>query len=90
MEEITFEDILAHYELKLKETSDGLQNARANIKKAHSMIDSSWTGQSANVCSLKLQEISADILKSENEISEAMTKLSAIGQLLAEGNITTF
>ncbi len=85
MEEITFTDILTHYELKLQETSEGLQDVKNTIKKALAIIESGWKGQAADACRIKLEEINSEINKSASELSEAMAKLSAIGELLADG-----
>lgn len=88
MEEITFEDILTHYELKLKESSENLQSVSQSIKKSISVIDSGWKGSAADTCRIKLEDIVLDIGKIQGNISDAMTKLSVIGELLADSETT--
>ncbi len=89
MEEITFEDILTHYSLKLKETSDEVETIKNLLKKAEGSIDSGWTGSAADACGLKLESVNGDLAKTLTEISEALIKLSAISESFAEENITT-
>ncbi len=89
MEEITFEDILTHYSLKLKETSDEVETIKNLLKKAEGSIDSGWTGSAADACRLKLESVNGDLAKTLTEISEALIKISAIGESFAEENITT-
>lgn len=89
MEEITFVDMLTHYELKLKESSENLQNASQSIKKSISIIDSGWTGDAADACRLKLEDVTLDIGKIQGNISDAMNELSAVGNLLTDSEPTT-
>ena len=89
MEEITFEDILTHYQLKLRETSDEVETIRNLIKKAEATIETGWSGTAADACKLKLETVNGDLAKTLTEISEALIKLSAIGESFAEENITT-
>lgn len=89
MEEITFEDILIHYSLKLKETSDEVEAIKNLLKKAEGSIDAGWTGSAADACRLKLESVNGDLAKTLTEISEALIKLSAISESFAEENITT-
>ncbi len=88
MDEITFVDVLSHYQLKLKEVSDEVETIKKNLKKAEGCIDSGWTGASADACRLKLEYVSSELTKSLTELSEALVKLSAIGEVLAEEDIT--
>lgn len=87
MEEITFLDVLTHYRMKLKETSDAIENINAQIKKAEGHLDMGWTGQAADACRLKLDTVHTELTKTLSELSEALVKLSAIGDLLAEDDI---
>ncbi len=89
MEEITFEDVLTHYSLKLKEVSDEVETMKNLLKKAESSIDTGWTGSAADACRLKIESVNGDLAKTLAEISEALTKLLAISDSFAEENITT-
>ena len=84
MDEITFEDILSHYQLKIQEANDGIQSVKNALKKANASIEAGWKGPSAEACTLKLEDVRAAIAKAESELSETMIKLSAIGDLAAE------
>ncbi|MBO5869594.1 MAG: hypothetical protein J6Q89_02475 [Clostridia bacterium] len=88
MDEITFEDVLTHYRLKLKEVSDEVEILKNQIKKAEGHIDAGWSGATANACRLKLEVVNGELVKTLAEITEALIKLSAIGELLAEDDPT--
>lgn len=85
MDEITFEDILNHYEVKLRESSEEIQNIKNTLKRCISLSESSWKGLAADSFRLKLENINSELNKSYGELSLALTKLSDIGNLLAEG-----
>lgn len=84
MEEITFVDVLTHYQMKLKEASDEVETIRNQLKKAQSHVDSGWGGDAADACRLQLESVDGELTKTLSELSEALVKLSAIGELLAE------
>ena len=84
MEEITFVDILTHYEIKLKEISDEIETIKNQIRKTEGTIEASWRGMAAEACQLKLQTINKEISKSLSEISEALVNLSVIKEIVAE------
>ena len=88
MEEITFVDVLTHYQMKLKEASDEVETIKNQVKKAESHIDSGWIGAAADACRLKLESVNGELTKTLTEISEALIKLSAIGEFLAEEETT--
>ena len=88
MEEITFEDILTHYSLKLKETCDEVESIKNLLKKAESTIDTGWSGSAADACRLKLESVNDELAKTLTRISEALIKLSVISESFAEGKIT--
>ena len=83
MESITFEDVLIHYQTRLKETSDEIETIKSEIKKAESYIDSGWQGDASDVCRLKLETVNGELSKALSDISEALVKLSAINEELA-------
>ena len=85
MDEITFTDMLFHYEGKLKESSEEIQNIKNQINKLNAVIDSSWSGKAASACREKLDYVINELAKTESEISDALVKLSAVGELLADG-----
>jgi len=84
VEEITFVDVLTHYQMKLREASNDVESIKNQIKKAEGHIDMGWSGEAADACRLKLDSINGELSKTLNEISEALNKLSAIGETLAE------
>lgn len=88
MDEITFVDVLTHYQMKLKEASDEVETIKNQVKKAESHIDTGWVGSAADACRLKLESVNGELTKTLTEISEALIKLSAIGESLAEDEIT--
>ena len=85
MEEITFVDMMFHYEEKLKESSEGIQSIKNQINKLNAVIDSSWSGKAASACRDKLDFVIEELAKTESEISEALVKLSAVGEILVDG-----
>lgn len=88
MEQITFEDMLTHYLLKLNECSDGLISISESLKKSTLIIESGWKGQAAVSCRIRLEEMIDEIKKSQDEVENAIKSLSLI-DLTAESNDTT-
>lgn len=84
MDEITFVDMLFHYEGKLKESVEEIQSIKSQVNRIRIMIDSSWSGKAASVSGEKLHFILNELTKTEGALSEALLRLSAIGELLAE------
>ena len=84
MNEITFEDVLTHYQLKLKEVYDEVETLKTQIKSAQAIIDSGWKGMAADACRQKLEIVNGGLAKTQAELSEALVKLFAIGEQLAE------
>ncbi len=82
MDEITFEDMLVHYEGKLQEAADELQNLRHSLKDVLAILESSWSGRAADACRRKLEEVGSHTAKSANALSDAQLQLSKIGELL--------
>lgn len=87
MDEITFEDMLFHYEGKLREAAEEIQNLRNQLKRITAEFDGVWKGQAAETCRVKLETIDNELNKSNNELSEALIKLSAVGELLADESL---
>lgn len=84
MEEITFMDVLTHYQIKLREASDDVENIRKQLKKAQNCVEMGWSGPSAEACLLKLEYINSEMNKTLAEMSEALTRLSAVEELLLD------
>ena len=84
VEEITFADVLTHYQLKLTAAADEVETIKLQIKKAEGCIEMGWTGAAADACRRKLEDITGELGKTLNELSEALVKLSAIGENLDE------
>lgn len=81
MEQITFMDVLTHYQMKLKEVQDELERIRHQLKRAEQEADAAWEGPAAETCLLKLATLHEDLGKALSEISETMVRLTAIGEL---------
>ena len=84
MDEITFEEILFHYERKLRAAADEIQSLRNQLNRTVSALDSVWTGLAASSCQNKLETIDRELNKASGELSEAFTKLFAAKELLAK------
>lgn len=84
MEEITFTDILTHYQIKLREAIDEIEAIRSNMKNAEESIETGWSGEAAEACRLKLDEIDGEAAKALDNLSVALVKLSSIGEILIE------
>ena len=88
MDEITFVDVLTHYQIKLKEASEEVETIKNQVKKAESHIDDGWIGTAAEACRLKLESVNGELAKTLTEISEVLVKLSAIAEVLTEDETT--
>lgn len=84
MDELTFTDVLTHYQIKLAETSEELEAIKTLIKKSENCILSGWEGASAEACKLKLEVIYNDLIKTLADISEAKNSLTAIGDIFEQ------
>lgn len=78
MTEITFEDILTHYYLKLKQTLDETESIRLYAKNTAEIADPVWKGNAANAFQEKMRLLDKEIDNSGSEISEAMKAIAAI------------
>lgn len=82
MNEITFEDILFHYQGKLHGAAEEIETIRNQLKRILSDLDTVWSGEAANSFRLKLETVDAELRGTNNELSEAAIKLSAIEDIL--------
>ena len=94
MEEITFGDVLLHYSQKLKEVYEDVEDTRKMLTDSKAIVEAGWKGQAADNCTIKLEEISLDYSKVSQELSDIITKLSALitefdenGDMLNESDI---
>ena len=85
MGEITFEDILIHYERKLRETSEEIEDIKKILRDCIGILDETWSGDASNTFRVKVEGVNAQLTKSYGQLSEALTKLTAIKKLLIEG-----
>lgn len=88
MQEITFEDVLTHYQLKLKELSDEIAELENELKKSHISIESGWKSEAADACTLKLETVENELGRIKSEISESQIKLTAIVGSLEKAALT--
>ncbi len=88
MQEITFEDVLTHYQLKLKELSDEIAELENEIKKSYICIENGWKSDAGESCTLKLQTVETELSKVKSEISESQIKLTAIVGNLEKAALT--
>lgn len=84
MDEITLEDMLLHYESKLKEAADEIQCIQSQMQKMMLLLDDGWRGEAAEACRDKLQSVIEELTRADGDLSDAMVKLSAMGALLTE------
>lgn len=89
MDEITFEDVLTHYQLKIKEAYDDVETLKNDLKKAQAGIEAGWSGAASEACFEKLEAITQELTKTLAELSQAQVKLTVIGDLLADGESLT-
>ena len=89
MDEITFEDVLTHYQLKIKEAYDEVESIKHDLKKAQADLENGWSGAASEACFTKLEAIVQDLGKTLAELSQAQVKLTVIGDLLADGESLT-
>lgn len=83
MDEITFEDVLMHYQGKLQELSDQIQDIRSSVQQAHICAEEGWHGLAAAACMEKLDELSVELSRTDGDISEALVQLGAVGAAAA-------
>lgn len=84
MQEITFEDVLTHYQLKLKELSEDIAELENELKKSHISIEGGWKSDAADACTLKLEAVENELGRVKSEISESQIKLTSIAGSLEE------
>lgn len=84
METVTFEDMLIHYERKLSEASEELSGIKLLTKEALALLEECWQGEAALSCSEKLIETLSYIQKADNDLNEALIKLSGVFGALTE------
>lgn len=88
MDEITFVDVLTHYQMKLQEVSDAVNDLKSRLRKVAAESEAAWRSPAADTFLLKLNAVDAELAKTLSEISEAFVKLTAIGDDLA-ADVTT-
>lgn len=84
MQELTFEDVLTHYQMKVREVSDGMDTLKTILAKVQTAIESGYNGASSDALKDKLETVRHNIVKTQSQISEALVKLSALEQAYAE------
>ena len=82
MNEISFEDILTHYYLKLKEVFDETERIKLASVKISTLADENWKGNANNTFQEKMQMLNTELDKTRLELSEALKKLSAISDTI--------
>lgn len=79
MDEITFEDVLSHYQNRLSDIYDQIQDLRNDVKLAIELVETGWKGHAADACMDKLNYYSEALYKADGEVSEALVQIAAIG-----------
>ena len=82
MNEISFEDILTHYYLKLKEAFDETERIKLASVKISMLVDENWKGNANNVFQEKMQILNTELDKTRLELSQALKNLSAISEIM--------
>lgn len=78
MDEVTFEDVLTHYHMKLKEACDGVESMKYRLRQAQGALETGWSGAAADACRLKLENVDGELTRALSQLSEAMVGLSAV------------
>lgn len=84
METVTFEDMLLHYERKLTEVTEELGDIKTLIKEALALLEESWQGAAASSYGEKLLTSLSDVQKADNDLNEALIKLSGVFGVVTE------
>lgn len=82
MDEITVEDMLLHYESRLKEAAEEIQRIQTQMQRMTLLLEDGWRGEAADACRDKLQSVIEELTRADGDLSDAMVKLSALGALL--------
>ena len=78
MNEITFEDMLIHYESKVTELTDEITDVRNQFKRAIETAQISWRGRAAEAFEEKTMQMLAELTKADGLLSDVMTIIVAI------------
>lgn len=74
MEEITYNDVLVHYQRMMADITDELQQLENSLEKISVFSQQTWKGKAGDACFEKLQELYGEIKKQlmkAQELSEA-------------------
>ena len=88
MEEITFEDMLTHYSLKLNEIDNMLDNVSSYMKKCDMIVVQSWNSAAEKEYEIKSQQIAKRIDSSQTLVHDILAELSAISGAFVESQVT--
>lgn len=78
MDEVTFQDVLSHYQLKLKEINEELSVLRNDINSMSSIIEDGWISPAATACVVKLDTVYKQVAKTQEEISSTLVELCSV------------
>lgn len=75
MQEITYEDIIRHYQLKIGEISEELEKMQRMISKVNHDFEDAWSGVNADIFREKLYEVGERVRRTEDCLEEVQKKL---------------
>ena len=82
MSEISFEDILSHYYIKIKQIYDELDIINIQVKGCSDIANSSWCGKSGKVFQEKIDKLFDEINNAKQETANSLKQLSAVAEAL--------
>lgn len=84
MEEITFLDVLTHYQTKIHQLCEELETIRSQLQLSRQTIDESWKGPAAEACKTKVETLYPELNRALSDLSDARLKLGAVADAWEE------
>ena len=84
MEEITFMDALTHYQTKLSQLGEEIEQLRHQLHLSRVTMDEAWKGPAAESCKAKLDGLHRELSRTLSDLSDARAKLSIVADLWEE------
>lgn len=72
MEEITYNDVLVHYQRMMADITDELQQLENSLEKISVFSQQTWKGKAGDACFEKLQELCDEVKKAAYESTRAL------------------
>lgn len=78
MDPITFADTLVHYKLKLLEALSYTESVSGHMDDALICVEDSWSGQAADACRIKLEDMKLEMEKAQLAINNAIASVDEV------------